>query len=108
MKFLKTASIPVRIAIIAVTMALLLGAYAKQQAPAIMTSAAKNFLNSLEPWQKTAVSFKMDDEERANWFYTRTPGTSSGGPGCWRTGPSNAGGLPHGRQLDGRSRADDP
>ena len=73
MKFLKTASIPVRVAVIGVMMALLLSAYVKQQAPAIMTSAAKNFLNSLEPWQKTAVSFKMEDEERSNWFYTPVP-----------------------------------
>ena len=38
-----------------------------------MTTATKNFINSLEPWQKTAVTFKMEDEERANWFYTPVP-----------------------------------
>lgn len=73
MKFLKTASLPVRVLIIAAAMALLLSAYVKQQSASIMTLAAKNFINSLEPWQKTAVTFKLEDEERSNWFYTPVP-----------------------------------
>src|SRR6185437_2840277 len=73
MKFLKNASMTVRLLIIGTLLAVLLSAYVKQQAPSIMTNAAKNFLNSLEPWQKTAVSFKMEDEERSNWFYTPVP-----------------------------------
>lgn len=73
MRFVKNASMTVRLIVVTALLALLLGAYVKQQAPAIMTSAATNFLNSLEPWQKTAVSFKMDDAERSNWFYTPVP-----------------------------------
>jgi hypothetical protein len=73
MKFLKNASMTVRLVLVTAALALLLGAYVKQQSASIMTSAAKNFVNSLEPWQKTAVSFKMEDEERANWFYTPVP-----------------------------------
>jgi hypothetical protein len=73
MKFVKNASMTVRLLLVGTVLALLLGAYAKQQAPSIMTTAAKNFINSLEPWQKTAVIFKMEDEERANWFYTPVP-----------------------------------
>ncbi len=63
----------VRLLVVGTVLALLLGAYVKQQAPSIMTIATKNFINSLEPWQKTAVTFKMEDEERANWFYTPVP-----------------------------------
>jgi hypothetical protein len=73
MKFLKNASMTVRLIVVTAALTLLLGAYVKQQSPSIMTTAAKNFLNSLEPWQKTAVTFKMEDEERANWFYTPVP-----------------------------------
>jgi hypothetical protein len=73
MKFLKNASMTVRLIVVTLALALLMGAYVKQQSPSIMTSAAKNFLNSLEPWQKTAVSFKLEDEERSNWFYTPVP-----------------------------------
>lgn len=73
MKFLKNASMTVRLLIVGTLLAVLLSAYVKQQAPSIMTNAAKNFLNSLEPWQKTAVSFKLEDEERSNWFYTPVP-----------------------------------
>jgi hypothetical protein len=73
MRFVKNASMTVRLLVVTAALALLLGAYVKQQAPSIMTTAAKNFINSLEPWQKTAVTFKMEDEERANWFYTPVP-----------------------------------
>jgi Protein of unknown function (DUF3500) len=73
MKFVKNASMTVRLLVVTAALALLLGAYVKQQAPSIMTIATKNFINSLEPWQKTAVTFKMEDEERANWFYTPVP-----------------------------------
>jgi hypothetical protein len=73
MKLLKNASMTVRLIVITALLALLAGAYVKQQSSSIMTTAAKNFLNSLEPWQKTAVSFKLEDEERSNWFYTPVP-----------------------------------
>lgn len=69
-RFLATATLPVRVAIVGAVLAVLMAAYVKQQTPTIMTNAAKNFLNSLEPWQKTAVSFKFDDDERINWFFT--------------------------------------
>jgi hypothetical protein len=73
MSFVKNASFTVRLTVIMASLALLLGAYVKVQSPGIMTSAAKNFVSSLEPWQKTAVTFKLEDEERANWFYTPVP-----------------------------------
>ena len=73
MKFLKNASMTVRLIVVTTALALLLGAYVKQQSASIMTNAAKNFVNSLEPWQKTAVTFKLEDEERSNWFYTPVP-----------------------------------
>lgn len=73
MRYLKNANMAVRLAVVSALLALLLSAYVKQQAPSIMTTAAKNFINSLEPWQKTAVTFKMEDEERSNWFYTPVP-----------------------------------
>jgi hypothetical protein len=63
----------VRLVVVGALLALLLSAYVKQQAPSIMTTATKNFINSLEPWQKTAVTFKMGDEERSTWFYTPVP-----------------------------------
>jgi hypothetical protein len=73
MKFLKTASLPIRVITVTLVLGFLLSAYVKQQSTSIMTTAAKNFINSLEPWQKTAVTFKMEDEERSNWFYTPVP-----------------------------------
>ena len=73
MKSIKNASMTVRLIVVTAALALLLGAYVKVQSASIMTSAAKNFINSLEPWQKTAVTFKLEDEERANWFYTPVP-----------------------------------
>ena len=73
MKFLKNATMTVRVIVVTALLALLATAYVKQQSPSIMTIAAKNFINSLEPWQKTAVTFKLEDEERANWFYTPVP-----------------------------------
>jgi hypothetical protein len=73
MKFVKNVSMTVRVIVVAMALALLLSAYVKLQSPSIMTSAAKNFVDSLEPWQKTAVTFKMADEERSNWFYTPVP-----------------------------------
>src|SRR5580704_7765261 len=73
MKFLKNATMPVRLLIVMTALALLMGAYVKQQSASIMTTAAKNFINSLEPWQKAAVTFKLEDEERSTWFYTPVP-----------------------------------
>ncbi len=73
LKFVKNAGVMTRLMVVGVTLTFLLGAYVKQQAASIMTIAAKNFINSLEPWQKTAVAFKMEDEERSNWFYTPVP-----------------------------------
>lgn len=73
MKFVKNASMTVRLVVVAAAMALLLSAYVKQQSSSIMTTAATNFINSLEPWQKTVVTFKLEDEERSNWFYTPVP-----------------------------------
>jgi hypothetical protein len=73
MGFLKNASMTIRLVVVTGLLALLLGAYVKVQSTSIMTSAAKNFVNSLEPWQKTAVTFKMEDDERSNWFFTPVP-----------------------------------
>jgi hypothetical protein len=53
---------------------LLIGmAYAKPPAAATMESTAKAFLDSLYPEQREKASFKIDDDERFNWFYTPVP-----------------------------------
>src|SRR4051794_13475513 len=53
---------------------LLIGmAYAKPTAAATMESTAKAFLDSLYPEQREKASFKIDDDERFNWFYTPVP-----------------------------------
>ena len=38
-----------------------------------MAKAANNFLAALYPEQKEKATFKIDDEERSNWFYTPVP-----------------------------------
>ena len=49
---------------------LLMAAYARTQAVPAMTDAAKIFVNSLWDEQKGRATFKFEDEERMNWFYT--------------------------------------
>jgi hypothetical protein len=51
-------------------MTLLAVAYARIQAAQAMASAANNFLASLYPEQREKATFKIDDDERFNWFYT--------------------------------------
>jgi hypothetical protein len=49
---------------------LLMAAYSRTQAVPAMTDAAKNFVNSLWDEQKGRAVFKLEDDERTNWFYT--------------------------------------
>jgi hypothetical protein len=73
MLLFKKPRVLLRVIVVSVALVGLLMAYAQVQAVPIMADAANVFLNSLEPWQKTAVSFKLEDEERSNWFYTPVP-----------------------------------
>jgi len=45
-------------------------AYAKAPATPTMSSAARAFLDSLQAEQRQQAAFKIDDDERFNWFYT--------------------------------------
>src|SRR5580698_6082849 len=69
----KNPGVLLRVVVVAIALVGLLMAYAQVQAVPIMADAANEFLKSLEPWQKTAVTFKLEDEERSNWFYTPVP-----------------------------------
>jgi len=60
-------------ACIAASLVLLTAAYQRTTAPAMMTKAANQFLDSLTDDQKKQAMFAMDDSERENWFFTPVP-----------------------------------
>src|ERR1051326_5530306 len=49
--------------------ALLTAAYERLNSPMVMTDAAKAFLNSLPPEQRTRASFPFTSDERMNWHF---------------------------------------
>jgi hypothetical protein len=55
------------------TIVLLGVAYAKTPATPTMASTARAFLDSLQSVQRQQAAFKIDDDERFNWFYTPVP-----------------------------------
>ncbi len=48
-------------------------AYARIPAAQTMAVSAKAFVDSLTPEQRQKATFKIEDEERFNWFYTPVP-----------------------------------
>ena len=62
-----------RFAAIAACALLLTAAYHHISTPSVMTTAAKQFLDSLTPEEKAKATFTLDDAERQNWFFTPVP-----------------------------------
>ncbi len=73
MKVSVTRAIAVRTACVAASFVLLTAAYQRTSAPAMMTKAANQLLDSLTDDQKKQAMFAMDDAERENWFFTPVP-----------------------------------
>lgn len=73
MKVLVSRGVAVRAACFAASFILLTAAYQRTSAPAMMTKAANQFLDSLTDDQKKQAIFAMDDAERENWFFTPVP-----------------------------------
>ena len=48
---------------------LLIAAYYRVNSPAVMTTAARAFLASLDPEQRARATFPMNSEERLNWHF---------------------------------------
>jgi hypothetical protein len=51
----------------------LVKAYTRGRTIPAMSEAATAFLNSLWPEQRAKATFKLEDDERLNWFYTPVP-----------------------------------
>ena len=62
-----------RLAALAACAILLTAAYHRTTTPSVMTTAAKQFLDSLTPEEKAKATFSFDDAERENWFFTPVP-----------------------------------
>jgi len=73
MKVLVSRGVALRGACIVASVVLLTAAYQRTSAPAMMTKAANQFLDSLTDDQKKQAMFTMDDAERENWFFTPVP-----------------------------------
>lgn len=56
-----------------VALVLLTAAYQRTESVPVMADAAKAYLASLTPEQRTQTMFSLDDAERMNWFYTPVP-----------------------------------
>ena len=68
---MKTAVL--RIFAIGVGVVLLTSAYTRIHSAAVMTDAAKAFLASLTPQQRTQATFQFQDDERLDWHYIPKP-----------------------------------
>lgn len=66
-------SIALQFALVFPSVARLLHGYARMAAVPAMAGAAKAFLDSLWKEQREKATFKLDDDERSNWFYTPVP-----------------------------------
>ena len=64
---MRTASL--RIFAIGVGVVLLTSAYTRMHSASVMTDAAKAFLSSLTPAERTQATFQFQDQERFNWHY---------------------------------------
>ncbi len=65
--------VALRLALVASAAALLAAAYSRTATVPTMSAAATAFVNSLYPEQRDRALFKLEDEERLNWFYTPVP-----------------------------------
>src|SRR5260221_4207459 len=52
---------------------LLTSAYVRVASSSIMETAAKNFLNSLNPEQRAKATYKFDDDQRFDWHFIPKP-----------------------------------
>src|SRR6478752_2106507 len=58
-----------RFVLVLAAVGLLTAAYERINTPALMSDAAKAYLNSLTPEQRTKTVFPFDDAERLNWRF---------------------------------------
>ena len=58
-----------RLSIAGLTMVLLASAYSRLNSSAVMSEAAKQFLNSLDAGQRAKATFPFTDDERINWHF---------------------------------------
>lgn len=73
MRIPSKSSTLLRLVLVAVATVLLAAAYSRTTAAPTMSAAATAFVNSLYPEQRDRALFKLDDDERLNWFYTPVP-----------------------------------
>jgi Protein of unknown function (DUF3500) len=73
MPFSSRSALALRLGLAVLAMSLLAGAYSRIHTVPTMSAAAKDFLNSLWPEQREKALFKMEEDERFNWFYTPVP-----------------------------------
>jgi hypothetical protein len=73
MRFPSRGSVPLRVALVASAAVLFAAAYSRTATVPTMSAAATAFVNSLYPEQRDRALFKLEDEERFNWFYTPVP-----------------------------------
>jgi hypothetical protein len=73
MRISSKTSVPIRLVLVVAAAALLATAYSRTATVPTMSAAATNFVNSLYQDQRDRALFKLEDEERLNWFYTPVP-----------------------------------
>ncbi len=66
-------SITLQLALLFPTIGRMLYGYARAGAAPAMTAAARAFLDSLWEEQREKATFKLEDDELSNWFYTPVP-----------------------------------
>ena len=64
------SALVLRLFLSALAMSLMALAYSRADSAPTMASTANNFLASLYPEQREKAAFRVDDDERFNWFYT--------------------------------------
>jgi hypothetical protein len=66
-------TVAVRVVLGVIVASLLAAAYSRSSSAPMMAATANNFLASLYPEQREKATFKLEDDERFNWFYTPVP-----------------------------------
>jgi hypothetical protein len=88
MPFSSRSALALRLGLAVLAMSLLAGAYSRIHSVPTMSAAAKDFLNSLWPEQREKALFKMEEDERFNWFLCAGPSPPGPGAGAGRrSGP---------------------